>query len=83
MPEALDAMVDAVFSRTELEKVLWECMVGNHASMRVAQKSGFRFTGAGESLIPARGGSTDIVWTAALARGDSREPQPGWLHQSA
>lgn len=83
MPEALDAVVDAVFERTDVEKVLWECVVGNDASMRVAQKAGFRFTGEGEGLVPARDGSTDIVWTAEISRSDDRVPKAGWPNQPA
>ncbi|MGO1183146.1 MAG: GNAT family N-acetyltransferase [Micrococcaceae bacterium] len=78
MPEALDAVVDAVFTRTEREKVIWECVVGNYGSMRVAQKAGFRFTGEGVSELPARDGGPENVWMAELLRSDDRKPKEGW-----
>ena len=78
MPEALAAVVDAVFAHTGRDEVLWECVVGNAASARVAQKVGYRFTGKQPGRIPDRDGSTSPAWTARLGRDDDRTPQPGW-----
>ncbi|MBT8796521.1 GNAT family N-acetyltransferase [Microbacterium flavum] len=78
LPEALGAVIDAVFARTELDRVRWECTVGNLASMRVAQKCGFRFTGEHTGRIPARDGSPILAWNGELLRTDDRTPKPGW-----
>lgn len=78
MPEALGAVVDAVFARTDLPAVRWECVVGNTASARVAHKSGFSYTGEGPGLIPGRDGEPVTVWEGRLARGDARAPKEGW-----
>ncbi len=78
LPEALTAAVDAVFARTALDRVRWECTVGNVASLRVAQKCGFRFTGEHAGLIAGRDGSPIIAWNGELLRADDRAPKPGW-----
>jgi len=78
MPEAVAAVVDAVFARTEADRVLWECVVGNTASVRVAEKAGFRFTGTEPGRVPSRDGGTAEAWTGALDRTDDRAPKPGW-----
>ena len=77
-PEALAAVIDAVFARTDLDRVRWECTVGNAPSMRVAAKTGFRFTGAQRGLLPNRDGSPIHAWTAELLRTDDRSEKPGW-----
>lgn len=68
LPEALTAVVQSVFERTSLEKVLWECVVGNTASMRVAQKVGFHYTGCRNGIVLARDGSPQLSWTAEISR---------------
>lgn len=78
MPEALAAAMDAVFERTDRSEILWECVVGNVASMKVAQKLGFRFTGEAPGMIPSRDGSVARSWTGVLGRADERVPRPGW-----
>lgn len=78
MPEALAAVIGAVFARTDLDRVRWECVVGNRASLRVAQKAGFRFTGEGTGIIPARDGSLTTAWTAELLRTEDPSPKDGW-----
>lgn len=78
MVEALGAVVDATFTRTELDAILWECRVGNVSSMRVAQKAGFWFTGEKLGLIPSRDGVPHLSWTGALGRDDDRAPKEGW-----
>lgn len=78
MPEALDAVIDATFARTAIDEVLWECVLGNVASMRVAQKSGFRYTGAQPGQVRGRDGGQSASWTGALGRDDDRSPKPGW-----
>ena len=78
LPEALETVVDAVFARTELDRVRWECTRGNVASLRVAQKTGFRFSGAQPGRIPNRDGSPIQAWTGELLRTDDRAVKPGW-----
>lgn len=78
IPESLSAVISEVFVRTDRENVLWECVVGNRASLRVAQKTGYRFTGERSGLIPARDGSPLRAWTAELGRQDERGPKAGW-----
>lgn len=78
MPEAATAVIDAVFERTDREEIGWECVVGNTASLRVAQKAGFTFTGERPGRIPSRDGSPITSWHGVLGRGDSRAPKHGW-----
>ncbi len=78
LPEALGAVIEAVFARTEHDRLLWECVVGNVASMRAAQKCGFRFTGEAPGLIPGRDGSPTLSWTSELDREGPREPTADW-----
>lgn len=68
MSEAARAVVDAYFERTEQGEVLWECVQGNIASLRVAQDAGFSYTGAAQGIIPARDGSLIPSWTARISR---------------
>ena len=78
LPEVLSHVADTVFARTDLDALLWECAVGNRASMRVAEKTGFRFTGERTGLIPGRDGKPHLAWTGELRRDDDREPKDGW-----
>ncbi len=78
LPEALTTLVDAVFARTDLEAVRWECVLGNVASLRVAQKCGFRFTGVGPGEVRGRTGEQSASWTGVLHRDDDRTPKSGW-----
>ena len=78
LPEALAAVIDDVFARTDLDRVRWECTFGNTASLRVAAKTGFRFTGAQTGLLPDRDGSPIHAWTGELRRTDDRAVKPGW-----
>lgn len=78
MAEALTAIIDAVFQRSDRREVGWECIVGNVASLRVAQGVGFRFTGERPGIIPGRDGVLSTSWTGMLGQDDDRVPQPGW-----
>lgn len=78
LPEALAAVVDATFARTELDELGWECILGNVASMRVAQKCGFRYTGVKPGQVRGRDGGQSASWTGAVARDDDRAPKDGW-----
>ena len=78
MPEALAAVIEAAFERTARDDVLWECVVGNIASLRVAQKVGFRYAGQDSGMILGRDGSPIPSWTGSLDRDATRTPQHGW-----
>ena len=77
MPEAFTAVADWLFRRG-VERIAWECVVGNTASLSVARATGFTFTGEGPADVPARDGGRPPAWRAELAAGDSRDPKPGW-----
>jgi RimJ/RimL family protein N-acetyltransferase len=77
MPEALDAVIDWVFERTD-RPILWECIPGNASSASVARSRGFTWLGEGESLYRDRAGAKAVAWRATLSPSDSREPKPGW-----
>jgi len=78
LPEALAAVIDAVFARTDLDEVHWECILGNVASMRVAKKAGFRYTGVQLGQVRGRDGRQSTSWTGVLRRDDDRAPKEGW-----
>jgi len=78
MTEALRAVIDAVFDRSDRQHVRWECVVGNVASLRVAKSVGFRFTGEQLGIIPGRDGDLTPSWTGILSRVHDRTPQLGW-----
>lgn len=79
MLEALTTVVDWVFAERGADRIDWECLPGNVASARVARAAGFRFTGVGPVIVPARDGSFPDSWHGVLLPDDDRERQPGWL----
>jgi RimJ/RimL family protein N-acetyltransferase len=76
--EALAALVEWVFVEHDPETITWETFPGNVVSARVARAAGFRYTGIGPVLVPARDGSHPDSWHAELRRDDDREPKAGW-----
>lgn len=78
MSEAAAAVVASTFERSAFDRVGWECVRGNVASLRVARRVGFRYTGEAPSTIPYRTGEHVPLWTGELLRGESREPKSGW-----
>ncbi len=78
LPEALDAVIEAFFARTDRDVLLWECVVGNVASLRAAEKTGFRFTGERPGDVPGRNGERVMSWTGEIRREDDRLRKPGW-----
>ena len=77
MTEAVSEVADHLFASLGLASIAWECVVGNHASARVARAAGFRFTGTGPSLLGFRDGSHPEAWHGALTA-DDRDRKPGW-----
>lgn len=72
--EAAGALVDAVFARTEVHRVVATLDPANHASMRVLEQLGFRYEGTARSAEPIRGEWVDDM-RFALLRTDREE----WL----
>lgn len=80
MTEAVNAVIDWVFSHEEIEEVRWEAVAGNVGSAVVAQRCGFRWDGAGR-IEHVRPGQEDGGWQAVLTRldhdsGRASEPWP-------
>lgn len=80
MPEAVHLVTEWVFTSgfAGLSAVNWECVIGNTASLSVARKSGFTFTGGAPCLVTARDGSHPDAWHGVLRRGDDAAAKPGW-----
>jgi RimJ/RimL family protein N-acetyltransferase len=78
MVEALATLVEWVFVEHAPERITWETLPGNLASARVARAAGFRYTGIGPVLVPARDGSRPDSWHGELLRDEDRDPKPGW-----
>jgi RimJ/RimL family protein N-acetyltransferase len=78
MTEATIAVTDWVFGQFGVEKVLWECFVGNTASAHTAKRAGFRFDGERPALHPDRGGAIPLVWSGSLRTGDPHASTEGW-----
>lgn len=81
MPRAVTAVLDWVFAGGWLNTVRWEAVEGNTASLAVARKTGFRYTGVRPALVTARDGTSPPSWQAELAASDTRNPQPGWPNE--
>lgn len=80
MTEAVNAVIDWVFSREEIDEVRWEAVAGNVGSAVVAQRCGFRWDGVGR-IEHVRPGQEDGGWQAVLTRldhdsGRASEPWP-------
>lgn len=81
--EAVQALIDSLFSLTEIPAIEADARVINPASRRVLEKSGFRSEGSFLKALPARGGlfpceqyRLDRSTWAALKNWRSS----GWLH---
>ena len=78
MTEAVIAVTDWLmtdFGRTE---IAWECVVGNAASVSVARKAGFTFTGERPTELTFRDGSHPAAWHGVLRAGEPRVERTGW-----
>jgi RimJ/RimL family protein N-acetyltransferase len=78
MTASVVAVVDWALGAGGVQKLLWECVLGNVASMAVARKTGFTFTGTAPSRAPYRGGEHVESWHGELCPTDSRAVKPGW-----
>jgi RimJ/RimL family protein N-acetyltransferase len=54
--EAARTVIDAVFNLTEVPRIHANSRLGNFASRRVLEKTGFTYIDTGLDLLPARGG---------------------------
>ncbi|SCL28278.1 Protein N-acetyltransferase, RimJ/RimL family [Micromonospora nigra] len=68
-PAALAALCAWGFASLGLARIEWRANVGNTASRRAAEKTGFRFEGVARDALHHRGVRTD-AWVAALLPGD-------------
>jgi RimJ/RimL family protein N-acetyltransferase len=78
MTEAVVVVTDWLmtgFGRTE---IAWECVVGNAASVSVARKAGFAFTGERPTELTFRDGSHPAAWHGVLRVGEPRVERQGW-----
>ncbi|GAB3397579.1 GNAT family N-acetyltransferase [Schumannella luteola] len=78
MPEAARAAIDWVFAQGLLDEILWEAVVPNRASLIVARKLGFTYTGTRQADIVGRDGDRPSSWHAVLGRDDDRGVKAGW-----
>jgi RimJ/RimL family protein N-acetyltransferase len=80
MPRAVRLVTDHILGAglPGITTVRWECLVGNAASLAVARKCGFTFTGTKPAHVAARDGSHPESWHAELRLGDNLEEKPGW-----
>lgn len=74
LPEALETVVDAVFARTELDRVRWECTRGNVASLgRAEDRLPLHRRAAGPHCEPRRLADPGVDGRAAAHRRPRRE----------
>jgi RimJ/RimL family protein N-acetyltransferase len=59
-------------------EVAWECVVGNAASVSVARKAGFTFTGERPTALTFRDGTHPLAWHGVLRADEPRVERPGW-----
>jgi RimJ/RimL family protein N-acetyltransferase len=78
MTEAVVAVTDWLLTDLGRAEVAWECVVGNAASVSVARKAGFTFTGERPTELTFRDGTHPSAWHGVLRAGDSREEKAGW-----
>ena len=78
MTEAVVAVTDWLFAEQGTDVVAWECVVGNAASVSVARKSGFSFTGERPTELTFRDGSHPPAWHGILRAGEGHAPKGGW-----
>jgi RimJ/RimL family protein N-acetyltransferase len=79
MAEAVRRAVEWAFDTLPVDTVLWECVAGNHASVRVAAASGLAYTGEAPARLAMRDGRHPPAWHGELLRGaDSAEAAATW-----
>ena len=76
MAEAARAAVAWAFDSLEVDTVLWECVVGNLASVGVARAAGFSYTGAAPLKVEVSSGGHPDAWHGARRRGAGPDAPP-------
>ena len=70
--EAALVVIAWLFDENIARRLTWEAIVGNDASIRVARKLGFRFTGTRAAEGEFRDGSHPLCWHAELDAADEQ-----------
>lgn len=78
MTEAVVAVTDWLALELGLTEIAWECVVGNAASVAVARKAGFTFTGERPTELTFRDGSYRPGWHGVLRTAEPRVERAGW-----
>jgi len=78
MTEAVVVVTDWLMNDLGRAEVAWECVVGNAASVSVARKAGFTFTGERPTALTFRDGSHPPAWHGVLRADEPRVERPGW-----
>ena len=73
--EAVAAVTRWAFTELSFDRVEWRAEVGNHASRKVAERTGFTFEGTLRSAITNAGTRRDC-WLASLLPADLDLPSP-------
>lgn len=58
--EAAHALVDMAFADEEIDEIMGRCRIGNYASRRILQKSGFQFLSTGTGYCLAQNDQTPV-----------------------
>ena len=81
MTEAVESVIDFGFARPPeglgLRRLQWQAVPSNEASVRVAQKAGFRWEGLRRAAVLHRGRPQDLACAGLLAS-DSRTSHNEW-----
>ena len=81
MTEAVGSVVGFAFAQPPdglgLRRLQWQAVPSNAASVRIAQKAGFRWEGLRRAAVMHRGRPQDLACAGLLAS-DPRTPQDGW-----
>ncbi|QNE45934.1 GNAT family N-acetyltransferase [Glaciihabitans sp. INWT7] len=78
MTEAVVAVTDWLAEELRLAEIAWECVVGNAASVSVARKAGFEYTGERPTQLTFRDGTHPLAWHGRLKTAEPRAERPGW-----
>jgi RimJ/RimL family protein N-acetyltransferase len=78
MTEAVVAVTDWLSEELRLTEIAWECVVGNAASVSVARKAGFEYTGERPTQLTFRDGTHPLAWHGRLNTAEPRVERPGW-----
>jgi len=68
MTAALETVADAAFAPDglALDRLTWECAIGNIASAALARSVGFRYDGEGPGEVPGRDGEPVLSWLGSM-----------------